>query len=32
MADHGRLLTRDLILAQMAALAAGDSEAEIVLR
>lgn len=30
--DHGRFLTRDLILAQMDALAAGDPDALIVLR
>ena len=27
--DHGRFLTRDLILAQMAALAAGDVDAMV---
>ncbi|UVO54403.1 Eco57I restriction-modification methylase domain-containing protein [Sphingomonas sp. SUN039] len=32
MRDHGRYLTRDLILAQMDALAAGDADAAIVVR
>jgi hypothetical protein len=31
-AAHGRYLTRDLILAHMAALDAGDTEAEITIR
>ena len=31
-AAHGRYLTRDLILAQMAALEAGDPDAAIALR
>jgi hypothetical protein len=31
-AEHGRFLTRDLILAQMDALTAGDPDAMIVLR